>query len=117
MGRQLAAVTQNQVSTPTKVRTRRAGGAKNGTGGGSDSTDSIPLAAVPTLPVWKAILGLVASSRVFATAGTLGCRCAGQLALDPPVVMGAAAAVGSDAIPTHATTSTVTINLVMFRIA
>lgn len=115
IGRQLAAVTQNQVSTPTRVRTRPAGGAKNGTGGGSDSADSIPLAAVPTLGVHQAMLRLAASSRVLAAAGSVGCRSAGQLALDPPAVMGAAAAVGSDAMPMPATTSTATINLVLFR--
>ena len=50
MGRQLAAGTQNQVSTPTKVRTCWAGGAKNGTGRGRDSADSALLAAAPTRP-------------------------------------------------------------------
>ena len=49
MGRQLAAGTQNQVSRPTNVRTRWAGGAKNGTGRGNVNDDKPRLAAMPTL--------------------------------------------------------------------
>ena len=92
-GRQLAEVTQNHVSTPTRVRTRWAGGAKNGTGGGSDSADSIPLVAVPTLPVWNLTLWLVA----------------------PETMTAASAEAGCDARPIPATSNAAIMNFMMFR--
>ena len=48
IGRHWNAGTQNQVSMPTSVRTRCAGGAKYGNGRGSDSDRSARLAATPT---------------------------------------------------------------------
>ena len=72
IGRQLAAGTQNHVSMPTSVRTRRAGGAKNGTGRGKVSDDRPRLAAVRTRSARCAGSSLDTSMRSPPSAGSRG---------------------------------------------